>query len=177
MKILPRILKIEKVESFKIWCLWTTGQVRINDFEPKFEQFRATGNERLLPLTDIEQFRQVSVSEGMTLIWNNILVKTRYKGELIDQPLNLDPDVLYAEGQPTNEFDLVIRVAYKLKELRLEQGLTQQQVAQRSGTTKNYISRLEGGKTDFFVSTVDRIFKQGLHKSVDLSPTDWVIQD
>ena len=46
-----------------------------------------------------------------------------------------------------------------LKEERLKAGLTQQQLAERIGTKKTYISRLENGKADVQLSTLFRIFE------------------
>ena len=55
-----------------------------------------------------------------------------------------------------------------LKDERLKAGLTQQQLAERIGTKKTYISRLENGKTDIQLSTLYRIF-EGLGKRVALT--------
>ncbi|MCH5216776.1 MAG: helix-turn-helix transcriptional regulator, partial [Muribaculaceae bacterium] len=53
-------------------------------------------------------------------------------------------------------------------EERLKAGLTQQQLAERIGTKKTYISRVENGKTDIQLSTLYRIF-EGLGKRVALT--------
>ncbi len=55
-----------------------------------------------------------------------------------------------------------------LKEERLKAGLTQQQLAERIGTKKTYISRLENGKADVQLSTLFRIF-EGLGRRVSLT--------
>ena len=59
-------------------------------------------------------------------------------------------------------------LAETLKEERLKAGLTQQQLAERIGTKKTYISRLENGKADIQLSTLYRIF-EGLGKRVALT--------
>ena len=59
-------------------------------------------------------------------------------------------------------------LAETLKEERLKAGLTQQQLAEKIGTKKTYISRLENGKADVQLSTLYRIF-EGLGKRVALS--------
>ena len=59
-------------------------------------------------------------------------------------------------------------LAETLKEERLRAGLTQQQLAERIGTKKTYISRLENGKADIQLSTLYRIF-EGLGKRVALT--------
>jgi len=56
-----------------------------------------------------------------------------------------------------------------LQQLRNENGLTQEQLAQKCGTTKSYISRIENNASDIRLSTLMRIFKQGFGKELKLS--------
>ncbi len=59
-----------------------------------------------------------------------------------------------------------------IQELRREQGLTQEQLAEKCGTTKNYISRFENNASDMRLSTLIRIIREGFgkrsHQSVDM---------
>jgi HTH-type transcriptional regulator / antitoxin HipB len=55
-----------------------------------------------------------------------------------------------------------------LKEARKEAKMTQEQLAEKVGTKKSYISRLENGKCDIQLSTLYRIFEFGLGKKVNL---------
>ena len=55
-----------------------------------------------------------------------------------------------------------------LKEARKEANMTQEQLAEKVGTKKSYISRLENGKCDIQLSTLYRIFEFGLGKRVNL---------
>ena len=55
-----------------------------------------------------------------------------------------------------------------LKEARKEANMTQEQLAEKVGTKKSYISRLENGKCDIQLSTLYRIFEFGLSKRVNL---------
>ncbi|MCH3981837.1 MAG: helix-turn-helix transcriptional regulator [Prevotella sp.] len=52
-----------------------------------------------------------------------------------------------------------------LKDERKKAGLTQEQLAERIGTKKSYISKLENGHADVQLSTLFRIFN-GLGKRV-----------
>jgi len=58
-----------------------------------------------------------------------------------------------------------------LQEMRKERGLTQEQLALKCGTTKNYISKIENNATDIRLSTLMRIIKQGLGGHLKLSLT------
>jgi HTH-type transcriptional regulator / antitoxin HipB len=55
-----------------------------------------------------------------------------------------------------------------LKSARKEANMTQEQLAEKIGTKKSYISRLENGKCDIQLSTLYRIFEFGLGKRVNL---------
>jgi HTH-type transcriptional regulator/antitoxin HipB len=59
------------------------------------------------------------------------------------------------------EFE-AFRLGVVLQELRKEKGLTQEQLAERCGTTKNYISRIENNASDIRLSTLMRIIREGL---------------
>lgn len=82
-------------------------------------------------------------------------------------------DIEYGKpGSPErNEFDKETQafcLAETLREERLRAGLTQSELAERIGTKKTYISRLENGKADVQLSTLFRIF-EGLGRRVSLT--------
>jgi len=56
-----------------------------------------------------------------------------------------------------------------IKEARLDAKLTQEELAYKTGTKKSYISRVENGKIDIQLSTLFRIFEEGLGRQVNLS--------
>ena len=60
-------------------------------------------------------------------------------------------------------------ISEMLKEARREAKMTQEQLANKVGTKKSYISRLENGKCDIQLSTLYRIFESGLGIRVSLS--------
>ncbi len=53
------------------------------------------------------------------------------------------------------------KLGVMLQELRKEQGLTQEQLALKCGTTKTYISRIENNASDIRLSTLMRIISEG----------------
>jgi len=63
----------------------------------------------------------------------------------------------------------VFIVGEMIKEARKNARLTQDELAAKTGTKKSYISRLENGKIDIQVSTLFKIFEQGLGKSLTLT--------
>jgi len=59
-------------------------------------------------------------------------------------------------------------VSELLKESRLNANLTQEELARKIGTKKSYISRIENGKSDIQLSTLYKLFEQGLGMKVQL---------
>ncbi|MFD1467137.1 helix-turn-helix domain-containing protein [Hymenobacter caeli] len=85
-------------------------------------------------------------------------------------------DLLNAEygpvGSPVREaFEAkadAFRTGEMLKEARRQAKLTQQQLADKTGTKKSYISRIENGHSDINLATLRRIVQQGLGRRVTL---------
>ena len=61
------------------------------------------------------------------------------------------------------------KLGVMLQELRKEHGMTQEQLAQKCGTTKTYISRIENDASDIRLSTLMRIIREGLGGQLKLS--------
>jgi len=54
------------------------------------------------------------------------------------------------------------RLGVLLEEARLKLGMTQEELAQKCGTNKSYISRIENNASDIRLSTLMKIIHQGL---------------
>jgi HTH-type transcriptional regulator/antitoxin HipB len=63
------------------------------------------------------------------------------------------------------------RLGEMLREERTKAKLTQEQLAEKTGTKKSYISRIEAGKSDIQISTFYRIIELGLRKKLIISIT------
>ncbi len=66
------------------------------------------------------------------------------------------------------EFE-TFKLGVMLQELRKEKGMTQAQLAEKCGTTKTYISRIENNSSDIRLSTLMRIIQEGLGGHLKLS--------
>ena len=64
---------------------------------------------------------------------------------------------------------LAFRLGVMLKEARKEAHLTQEQLAERTGTKKSYISRIERGQSDIQISTYYKLIEIGLGKHLNIS--------
>lgn len=56
-----------------------------------------------------------------------------------------------------------------IREARREAHLTQEQLAERTGTKKSFISRIENGHSDIQLSTLYKLLEIGLGKRVNLT--------
>lgn len=59
-------------------------------------------------------------------------------------------------------------ISETLKDARKGANMTQEELADKVGTKKSYISRLENGKCDIQLSTLYRIFEEGLGIRISL---------
>ncbi len=64
---------------------------------------------------------------------------------------------------------LAFRLGVMLKEARKEANLTQEELAERTGTKKSYISRIERGASDIQISTYHKLIEIGLGKQLSIS--------
>ena len=56
----------------------------------------------------------------------------------------------------------VFKIGFLLEEARNLRGMTQEELAQKCGTNKSYISRIENDASDIKLSTLIKIIKTGL---------------
>jgi HTH-type transcriptional regulator / antitoxin HipB len=66
------------------------------------------------------------------------------------------------------EFE-VFRLGVLLEEARLKLGMTQQELAEKCGTNKSYISRIENNSSDIRLSTLMKIVQKGLGGQLKLT--------
>jgi len=61
------------------------------------------------------------------------------------------------------------RVGSLIQKARREKGLTQEELAEKAGTTKSYISKIENNIKEVRISTLQRIVKLGLNGQLQFS--------
>ena len=89
--------------------------------------------------------------------------------ETFDDLLNAEYGERGTESRESFEADAdAFCLAECLKEQRRLAGLTQEQLAEKIGTKKSYISKIENGRSDVQLSTLFRIFA-GLGKRVSVT--------
>jgi HTH-type transcriptional regulator/antitoxin HipB len=71
-----------------------------------------------------------------------------------------------------DQFDadsLAFRLGVMLKEARVEANLTQEELAEKTGTKKSYISRIERGLSDIQISTYYKLIELGLGQHLNIT--------
>ncbi|MCK4665043.1 MAG: helix-turn-helix transcriptional regulator [Bacteroidales bacterium] len=94
-------------------------------------------------------------------------MKTIKDATTFDELLDIKYGKLGTEKR--DEFEVKAKsfvVGEMIKEARKEAHMTQEALAEKTGTKKSYISRLENGKIDIQISTLFKIFEKGLGKRI-----------
>lgn len=165
--VVPRIIRILKVHGFVVRCMFNNGEVREVSFDKLFEEWKIREDDVEYPLLQLNEFAKVEL-RNFTLSWPNIVVSLIGEdGSETHHPYELSPEVLYSKSEPVpsqegEHYGKLIKTA------RIKAGLTQEQLAQRSGTSRFYISRLENNRTDVELSTIRKIVEAGLGKHLKL---------
>jgi DNA-binding XRE family transcriptional regulator len=167
MKPVPRITKILKIEPFKVTLLWNNSEVRETDFSVWFQKWEQNSDISLLRLKNYDDFKQVTLSEQKTLEWANLPVEITFKGQKQSFSLELDPDVLYQNSQLIRQIEH-LSIGSMFRKARLDAGLSQEEVALNSGTTRHYISRIENEQSSIQLDTFQKIIELGLGRKIKL---------
>ena len=167
MEITSRVLKILKINwirDFKISCMFSDGHSRIINFKTFFGAKKIKNPNH--PINKIlfskEEFSKVKII-GNSIGWENIGINsTDENGQDLFLPFHLDPIVLSQNSILDDEenFDL----GNFIKNERKKAGLTQEKLANRIGTNKAYISKIENNNTDIEFLTLYKIIKAGFLK-------------
>lgn len=99
-------------------------------------------------------------------------ITKRSKNEVVSWDTHLDNKYGIHGTSARSEFEMKAQVfilGELLKEEREKANLTQAEMAEKTGTKKSYISRIENGRADIQLSTLYRLIEQGLNKKLKLS--------
>jgi len=168
MRTVKRIIKIHEIKKFQLFCLFNNGESRVIDFKELFAQWKVTKEDIEFPIANsLKEFRKVKLVDG-TLSWDNIKIEsTNDKGDKVFYDYQLDPIVLYENSQIDESRQ--VEIGLLIKQSRHDLGLTQEELASRSGTTKHYISRVENNKTGIELSTLKKIIEGGLGRRLNIN--------
>lgn len=169
LRSIPRILQINYIDSYRVSCLFNNGESRVIDFYTLFKDtFNVQeGDTAFTLLHDPVAFQHIQII-GSTIGWPNVGIHSKdSKGQPVFYPYDLDPLVLYQNS--TYDPDKNPEIGLMIKQARKDAGLTQEELAQKSGTSKHYISRLENNKADIELLTLKKIIEAGLGKRLQIA--------
>ena len=87
-----------------------------------------------------------------------------------DQLIEVEHGKIGTESRNTyEENSQMFIISEMLKDARKEAKITQEQLAEKTGTKKSYISRIENGKGNIQLSTLIRLFELGLNKRIGIT--------
>ena len=93
---------------------------------------------------------------------NNLTTLSQFKDKHFGKPGSIEREELDAGYED-------FKIGVLLHEARLKKGLTQEQLAEKAGTTKSYISKIENNIKEVRLSTLKKIVELGLDGEVELS--------
>ncbi len=165
---IPRILKINWINELAISVVFNNGESRIIDFRKVLKRIGVNEDSPAFVLFDTKEFAKVDI-QGNTLSWSNVEQHiTMRSGKKMQVPFEIGADILLKYSQPEKS-ELSVRIGQLIREARLKSGLTQQDLAVKSGTTRTYISRIENDRSDLELATLRKIIETGLGKRLDIS--------
>lgn len=165
---LPRILKINWIGDLLISVVFNNGESRIIDFNKVFKKNHVDEQSPAFILFDSKAFATVELV-GNTLSWSNVdQFITIRNGEKMKVPYEIGADVLLKYSHPEKS-ELSLKMGKLIREARLKSGLTQQDLAIKSGTSRTYISKIENDRSDLEIATLRKIIETGLGRKLEIS--------
>jgi DNA-binding XRE family transcriptional regulator len=164
----PRILKINWIKELSISVVFNNGESRIIDFNKVLKKLEIDNDSPIAILKDTDEFAKVKLKNN-TLSWNNveqfITLKNNKKAKV---PFEIGADILLKYSNPEGS-GFASKIGRLVREARIKSGLTQQELALMSGTTRNYISRIENDRSDIELATLKKIIETGLGKQLEIN--------
>ena len=166
IRSIPRILKINSVNGYRASLLFNNGESRIVDFYYVLLNLlkKSPGKLGYELIENPSLFSEIKVIEN-SIGWESIGKEIKdFSGKLNFYPYQIDPLILYENSEP--DHINTPPIGKKIKSARLKSGMTQSELALKSGTSKHYISRLENNKSDIELLTLKKIVEAGLGKKL-----------
>lgn len=94
-----KIIRILEAEPFWVAALWDTGEVRVNDFSKKLNDWLLDGSAAYQIFASEDTFMSVEVSAEGNLLWPETFVQNKVDGEMVHTPLEMDAQVLFQDSE------------------------------------------------------------------------------
>ncbi len=164
---IPRIIKINWIKELAISVVFNNGESRIIDFRKVLHEVGINSDSPANILLEPTEFSKVKLVDN-TLSWENVeqYISSRNGGK-IKVPYEIGADILLKHSQPEKS-ESIIGVGKMIRESRLKSGMSQQELALVSGTSRTYISRIENDRSDIELTTLRKIIETGLGRRMEI---------
>jgi ribosome-binding protein aMBF1 (putative translation factor) len=117
---------------------------------------------------DPQKFAKVELSNN-TLSWGNVeQYITDKNNRKVKVPFEIGADILLKYSNP-DKMEMTYKIGQRVRDERIKSGLTQKELALKSGTSRNYISRIENDRSDIELDTLRKIIEIGLGKHLEIN--------
>ena len=164
---IPRILRINWIKDLSISVVFNNGESRIVDFRKLLSDIGIEKDSPASILYNEEEFEKAELLNN-TISWNNVeqFIPMKNK-EKLKVPFEIGADVLLKYSHPEKS-DTMIKIGKLVRDARLKSGMSQQELALISGTSRTYISRIENDRSDIELATLKKIIETGLGKRLEI---------
>lgn len=167
-KRLPKILKINRIKGSTISVLFSNGHNRTLDFNEILNSWKVSKKDIEYKLYDPRELKKV-ILDNYTLSWPNLSTEMDgFDGKKLVLPYQVGADVLYELSEPDEEKEGE-SIGSLIKKERIKAGLTQEELGERIGSDKFYISRVESNRFHVEMGTLKKIIEAGLHKKLEIT--------
>ena len=161
-------MKINWIKGLTISVVFNNGESRIIEFKKVLKKLELKNDSPILILKDSDEFAKVELINN-TLSWSNVEQFISGKnGKKVKVPFEIGADVLlkYSSTEVTG---ITSKIGRLVRDTRIKSGLTQNELAIKSGTSRNYISRIENDRSDIELDTLRKIIETGLGKHLEIN--------
>lgn len=164
---IPRILKINWINGLSISVVFNNGESRIIDFKELLLDLNVKSDAPESILFEENEFAKVKLDEH-TLSWDNVEQYISLQtGEKKKVPFEIGADVLLKYSKPEKQLSQM-GIGKIVRDSRISNGMSQQELALLSGTSRTYISRIENDQSDIELNTLRKIVETGLGKKLEI---------
>jgi DNA-binding XRE family transcriptional regulator len=165
---IPRILKINWIKGLSISVVFNNGESRIIDFKKVFKKLEFNNDSPAMIIKNSEKFAKAELINN-TLSWSNVeQFITDKNNKKVKVPFEIGADVLL-KYSCTEVTGISSKIGRLVRDTRIKSGLTQKELAIKSGTSRNYISRIENDRSDIELDTLRKIIETGLGKHLEIN--------
>lgn len=134
--------KVTVLEGTKLRIVFDDGTAKVYDIKD-WTKYNSIFKE----LENRELFKKAHILYGDAIIWNS--------------RIDVDCDALYDEGTPceAEEDDVLAVIGFQIAKARRAKHLTQKELSNLVGIKQGDISKLEKGRSNFSVKTLNKISK------------------